>query len=180
MAWRRPGDKPLSEPMMASLLTHICITRPQWVNMWVVMTSWHGHASWGHHYWPFIGRIHQFPLDSHHKGPVIQLWCFLCCQPEKADEEKVEFDMSWCPLEVSVWDRSHNQLNQHLKCHSILKKYLPIWIMHLIKVNYAKTFIAWDNLKICQTKKSANGLLNAFRTMFGFQIFMRQIWKVKW
>ena len=26
MAWRRPGDQPLSEPMM-----HICITRPQWV-----------------------------------------------------------------------------------------------------------------------------------------------------
>ena len=24
MAWRRPGDKPLSEPMMVSLLTHIC------------------------------------------------------------------------------------------------------------------------------------------------------------
>ena len=32
MAWRRPGDKPLSEPMVGSLLTHICITRPQWVN----------------------------------------------------------------------------------------------------------------------------------------------------
>ena len=32
MAWRRPGDKPLSEPMMGSLLTHICVTRPQWVN----------------------------------------------------------------------------------------------------------------------------------------------------
>ena len=32
MAWRRPGDKPLSEPMMARLLTHICVTRPQWVN----------------------------------------------------------------------------------------------------------------------------------------------------
>ena len=31
MAWRRPGDKPLSEPMMLSLPTHICITRPQWV-----------------------------------------------------------------------------------------------------------------------------------------------------
>ena len=26
MAWPRPGDKPLSEPMMVSLLTHICIT----------------------------------------------------------------------------------------------------------------------------------------------------------
>ena len=30
MAWRRSGDKPLSEPVMVSLLTHICITRPQW------------------------------------------------------------------------------------------------------------------------------------------------------
>ena len=32
MAWRRPGDKPLSEPMMVSLPTHICVARPQWVN----------------------------------------------------------------------------------------------------------------------------------------------------
>ena len=34
MAWRRPGDKPLSEPMMVSLPTHtcICVTRPPWVN----------------------------------------------------------------------------------------------------------------------------------------------------
>ena len=31
MAWRRPGDKPLSEPMLVSSLTHICVTRPQWV-----------------------------------------------------------------------------------------------------------------------------------------------------
>ena len=31
LAWRRPGDKPLSEPMMVSLLAHICVTRPQWV-----------------------------------------------------------------------------------------------------------------------------------------------------
>ena len=32
MAWRRPGDKPLSEAMTVSLPTHICVTRPQWVN----------------------------------------------------------------------------------------------------------------------------------------------------
>ena len=31
MAWRRPGDKPLSEPMMVNILTHICVTQPQWV-----------------------------------------------------------------------------------------------------------------------------------------------------
>ena len=32
MAWRRSGDKPLSEPIMVSILTHICVIRPQWVN----------------------------------------------------------------------------------------------------------------------------------------------------
>ena len=33
MAWRLLGDKPLSEPMMVNLQTHICVTRPQWVNV---------------------------------------------------------------------------------------------------------------------------------------------------
>ena len=32
MAWCRPGDKLLSEPMMFSLPTHISVTQPQWVN----------------------------------------------------------------------------------------------------------------------------------------------------
>ena len=31
MVWRQQGDKPLSEPMMIRLPTHICVTRPQWV-----------------------------------------------------------------------------------------------------------------------------------------------------
>ena len=35
MAWRRPGDKPLSEPMLVRLPTNICVTRPQWVNTWL-------------------------------------------------------------------------------------------------------------------------------------------------
>ena len=32
MAWWRPDDKPLSEPMTVRLPMHICVTRPQWVN----------------------------------------------------------------------------------------------------------------------------------------------------
>ena len=31
MALRQSGDRPLSQPMMVSLLTHICVTRPRWV-----------------------------------------------------------------------------------------------------------------------------------------------------
>ena len=61
MAWRRPGDKPLSEPMIVSLMTHICFTQPQWVkiprsridpraagfdqcNISYMTTSWHGNG----------------------------------------------------------------------------------------------------------------------------------------
>ena len=36
MAWRRSGDKPLSEPRTVSLPTHTCITRPQWVKVWLL------------------------------------------------------------------------------------------------------------------------------------------------
>ena len=35
MAWRQPGNKPLSEPMLFSLLTNIFVTRPKWVNDYI-------------------------------------------------------------------------------------------------------------------------------------------------
>ena len=40
MAWRRPGDKPLSEPMMVRSTTHICVTRPQWVKTDILNGLW--------------------------------------------------------------------------------------------------------------------------------------------
>ena len=44
MAWRRPGDKPLSEPMMVRLPTHICVTRPQWFNLTTVLYNGNPHT----------------------------------------------------------------------------------------------------------------------------------------
>ena len=32
MAWRRQGNEALSEPIVCSLLAHICVNRPEWVN----------------------------------------------------------------------------------------------------------------------------------------------------
>ena len=51
MAWRRPGDKPLSEPKMESFLTHICVTRPQWVkidhwSLWLITAKRHVQRLW--------------------------------------------------------------------------------------------------------------------------------------
>ena len=50
MAWRRPGDKPLSEPMMVSLPTHIGVTRPQWVKkeqIDLTVIEWHHQQEFG-------------------------------------------------------------------------------------------------------------------------------------
>ena len=52
MAWRRPGDKPLSEPMMVKLPTHICVTRPQWVN-----SLWPSAATWWHRYVSTLAQV---------------------------------------------------------------------------------------------------------------------------
>ena len=41
MAWRLPGDKPLSKPMIVSVPTHICVTSPQWVKK--TMPTYRGH-----------------------------------------------------------------------------------------------------------------------------------------
>ena len=41
MDWHQPGDKPLSEPMMVSLLEHICVTRPQWVIWSIEYFAWY-------------------------------------------------------------------------------------------------------------------------------------------
>ena len=43
MAWCRPGDKPLAGPTMVCLLTHIWVTRPQWVK--AIACSWNKKVS---------------------------------------------------------------------------------------------------------------------------------------
>ena len=63
MAWRRSGDKSLSEPMLVSLPTHICVTRPQWVNTvyWLPHVSRYHSVRCGKICWIFpISRLRDF------------------------------------------------------------------------------------------------------------------------
>ena len=60
MAWRRPEDKLLYEPMMISLLAHIYVTRPQWIN--IVMQERNGccfanKTFWTHFWWENGGSL---------------------------------------------------------------------------------------------------------------------------
>ena len=51
MAWRRPCDKPLSEPMKVKILTHTCVTRPQWVTV-VLLGAFSQNVSWSQTWGP--------------------------------------------------------------------------------------------------------------------------------
>ena len=76
MTWRRPGDKLLSEPMMFSLLTHTCVTRPQWIKHGILDHSpLYKHIVWSNLYvvgvnYNSVTRVHSLnwtydlPWDS--------------------------------------------------------------------------------------------------------------------
>ena len=55
-AWRLSGDKPLSGPMMVNLLTHLCVTRSQWVNsLYIFIYAGASKAKWS---WWKIFSLH--------------------------------------------------------------------------------------------------------------------------
>ena len=76
MAWRRPGDKPLSEPMMVGLPTRICVGRPQWINMQERISK-----SWTFVMWDIIGNrnIILFFLNYTVRESDIDIKHQLCC-----------------------------------------------------------------------------------------------------
>ena len=74
-AWRRLGNKPLSEPMMVNVLTHICVTQPQWVNLNTILER----SGWKHS--KFSTSKKQTPTkitmfqEQIHKGQPV--WCLI-------------------------------------------------------------------------------------------------------
>ena len=66
MAWRRAGNKPLSEPIMVSLSTHICVTRPQWVKLlyWDEMRQCVNAAEGTHWGWDKMVAILQMAFSN--------------------------------------------------------------------------------------------------------------------
>ena len=86
MAWRRPGDKPLSAPMMVSLLTHLCGTRGRWfdnVPRYLLLPVWL-HVGVGHQPTSLrrlsgslatdVCRIARWRLSRHHRRSTWRLW----------------------------------------------------------------------------------------------------------
>ena len=117
MAWRRPGDKPLSEPMLVRSLTHICVTRPQWVKSAACCIS---------RWWMTKPSL-----------VIGQYWCkleqnFLCLVYNGLNRSQLNFAhamtvfLSWCVKKVVVIDWScyrqgHCEISLNFRIQSIYR-----------------------------------------------------------
>ena len=134
MAWRRPGDKPLTEPMMVRLLTHVCVTRPQWVKL------------------PFQAAM-QVVID-HTLHPLFLFWQFCNNHPicgvtynecgiyEIAESALYPLILSKLPLPRVGFSKSKIDLGLILLghdggCLSVQKDYLALWYT----LSYGKLFL---------------------------------------
>ena len=86
MSWRRPGDKPLFETTTVSLLTHKCITRPQWLNSQIKFPTVHGSQSWMFLYSCTVqisqSTLHPNETKSHQCSSTI-IPEMICCRMEQ-------------------------------------------------------------------------------------------------
>ena len=71
MAWRCSGYKPLSKPMIVCLPTHLCVTRPQWVNSCqMAVVAW---ASASNLQWNFYENIYIFIKEISFKNFICRM-----------------------------------------------------------------------------------------------------------
>ena len=109
MVWRRPGDKPLPEPMMVRLLTHICVTRPQWVDTnFIVAGGTAGRYKLRCHQWRHAMTT-VFSMNSHE-------FCYRKCQTQTL----------WAPILVTTYPASNFICN--LRCY--VQRYPCFMQMH--------------------------------------------------
>ena len=128
-AWRRPGDKPLSEPMVVSLPTPICVARSQCVNYCTEQ-------------WQFSKRNKSCPMirlshSRRDKTAVILLTTFsnsvscmeivaFWCKFHRNSFPNDPFDKMPVLVQIMAWCRTGHYLNQ---CQLYCTYSSPEWFM---------------------------------------------------
>ena len=151
MAWHRLGDKPLSEPMMISLSTHICDTRPQWVKPLLgllMMTSSNG--SIFRVTFPFVWEIHRSSMNSPHKGQWRGAFMLFYLRLNKRLSEQLRCRSFETPSR-SLW--RHCNVSWY---HDVYKSPLFIWISDILRWNLSySNELQW--LDINEYRKTYSG-----------------------
>ena len=114
MAWRRPGDKPLSEAMMVNLPTHICVTWPQWVNWYIFSILWRYTCICCIH---FVNKVLIcypvfYGIWPSHTLRLITILSNLQCTSKQIDHT---------PLQHKLYPRPPGEIRKTSKCQTLWK-----------------------------------------------------------
>ena len=93
MAWCLPCDKPLFEPMMVRLPTHICVTRPKWVNS--QGRQEHPHFIWSKS-WLLMTWCHLEPRHQQSRYWFNSSAIITGPAGEELKQEQVYLVLTWC------------------------------------------------------------------------------------
>ena len=137
MAWCQPGDKPLSEQMMVSLLTHMCVTRLRWVNQ---MFCFIGNAVliiYDNTYIVYAAYVNYFYKSDFNysfsryllkrNGSWYSMARFLW-NPLSADIFQAWLHGSWVPASVLQWAETCNAINHYTKNQTMRGE--KLWIIN--------------------------------------------------
>ena len=139
MAWRRPGDKPLSGPMMVRLATHICVTRPQWVKYvyWCKMIVIDRLS-----FWEYVQCFCLFSL-------VLSLFCFPFCIVTLGTA--VRF---YIYLYVSMCIRSGAHKHAWVSvCHTC-NIFIPLFWISVLDIFHVRFIVATVTMYVCMSIKN--------------------------
>ena len=130
MAWHWPGDKPLSKPIMASLLMLIYIILPQWVIPFCLDGSLLHHG-----YWSTFAQVMACCLiaPSHN---LHQYWLF--CQLDPYKHISMEFYSKFRTFKIS---RKHIWNIVCKDCGHFVQTSISVLILWFKKVKYVECWI---------------------------------------
>ena len=144
MAWRRPGEKPLYEPLMVNFLTYLRVTRPRWVKD---KCRWPGclsslpltarHIDWVKwHQLRLPSEYRVTPKDAHpvhlfHIRGIIEMQIyFQICLPTPHHRNKAR--------KVSVNDMSKIMFIQLLVCLQGNSRHVELYSWLICKIGFIK------------------------------------------
>ena len=136
MAWRRPGDKPLSEAIMVNVPTHICVTRPQWVKD-CTQTRWYNVSVTSHRYnFTNLSRSRivccdTYTVKCHYNANASLTWSILGSQTAPTcphDHPRVAQHMGYRCEIIAVWSATAAMTPLCSHTNGMKQRYPTCWL----------------------------------------------------
>ena len=89
-------------------------------------------------YWPFVRGIHQWLVDSPHKGPVALSFVFSWCPTEQSSDQTIEMSVNWDGMGAHITSHSNEILTKQSRC-----QWIEIAWPYVTRRNVFKSMYFW-------------------------------------